>query len=48
MDLAGHPEVAARYGVLTTPAVVVAGELVFVGRPRRDGLLARIRAAGRA
>ena len=39
-----HPEVAGRYGIMTVPAVVIGGELVFTGVPRRGKLEAALAA----
>ncbi len=44
IDLVEHPEVAGRYGIMTVPAVVIGGELVFTGVPRRGKLEAALAA----
>lgn len=45
VDITEHPEVAVRYRVLTTPAIAINGKLEFLGVPREEALLARLRAA---
>lgn len=47
IDVAEHPEVAVRYGVMATPAIAINGRLEFSGVPREDALRARLRAAER-
>lgn len=47
IDVAEHPEVAVRYGVMTTPAIAINGRLEFSGVPREDALRTRLRAAAR-
>ena len=44
IDLVEHPEVAGRYGIMTVPAVVIGGELVFTGVPRHGKLEAALAA----
>ena len=38
IDLAEHPEAAGRFGVMTVPAVVIGGDVVFIGVPRHGKL----------
>ena len=47
IDLAEHPAVAVKYGVMSTPAIAVNGRLEFVGVPTPAALLARLDAARR-
>lgn len=42
VDVAAHPEVAVRYGVMATPAIAIDGQLAFQGVPSEDALLARL------
>lgn len=42
IDLTEHPEVAARYGVMSVPAVVIDGRLEFTSVPKRDELRRRL------
>jgi len=44
IDLVEHPEVAGQYGIMTVPAVVIGGELVFTGVPRHGKLEAALAA----
>jgi hypothetical protein len=44
VDITQRPEVAVTYGVMSTPAIAINGRLEFVGVPREDALLARLRA----
>ncbi len=44
-NLAEHPELGPRYGVMATPAVVINGRLEFRGVPREAALLERLEAA---
>ncbi len=46
VDVTQRPDVAVRYGVLSTPAIAINGRLEFHGVPSEDALLARLRAAG--
>jgi hypothetical protein len=43
-NLAEHPELGPRYGVLATPAVVIDGRLEFRGIPNERVLLERLEA----
>ena len=43
-DLAEHPEVGPRYGVLATPAIVVNGRLEFRSVPKDQAFLDRLAA----
>jgi hypothetical protein len=45
IDVAEHPDVAVKYGVMATPAIAINGRLEFRGVPREGTLLARLRAA---
>jgi len=42
-DVAENPEAVIRYGILSTPAVALNGKLSFVGVPKEEELLNRIR-----
>lgn len=44
VDLAQHPEVAVKYGVMSTPAIAIDGELVWEGVPSAQALRERIEA----
>ncbi len=44
VDLAEHPEVAVQYGVLSTPAIAINGELVWEGIPSAQALREHIEA----
>jgi glutaredoxin len=44
IDLVEHPEIAGRFGIMTVPAVVIGGEVVFTGIPRRAKLEAALAA----
>ena len=44
-NLAEHPELAPRYGVMATPAVIINGRLEFRGVPKKAALLERLEAA---
>lgn len=44
IDLAEHPEVAAEYGIVSVPAVLIDGRLEFVGVPKEQALRERLRA----
>lgn len=48
VDITAHPEVAVKYGVMTTPAIAINGRLEFRGAPREDALRARLRVAAEA
>ncbi len=48
INAAVHPEVAVKYGVMSTPAIAINGRLEFSGVPREDALRARLRAAAEA
>ena len=43
-DLAGHPELGPRYGVLATPAIIVNGRLEFRRVPKDQAFLDRLAA----
>jgi hypothetical protein len=45
INVAVHPEVAVKYGVMSAPAIAINGRLEFVGVPREEALLGRLRAA---
>jgi len=42
VDVVVHPEVAVRYGVMSTPAIAVNGELVCEGVPSAQALRERL------
>lgn len=44
IDLTEHPEVAVKYGVMATPALVINGRLEFTGVPKEKRLRERIEA----
>ncbi len=44
-NLAEHPELGPRYGVMATPAIVINGRLEFRGVPKEADLLARLQEA---
>ena len=44
VDLAQHPEVAVKYGVMSTPAIAIDGELAWEGVPSAQALQERIEA----
>ena len=47
-NLAEHPELAPRYGVMAAPAILINGRLEFSGVPKEQALLERLQAiAGR-
>lgn len=46
IDVAASPAVAVKYGVMSTPAIVINGKLEFTGVPRGESLLARLRSEG--
>ena len=46
-DLAEHPEMGPRYGVMAAPAIVVNGRLEFLGVPRAQAFLERLAAIAR-
>jgi hypothetical protein len=46
-NLAEHPELGPRYGVLTTPAIVVNGRLEFRSVPKEQAFLERLAAIAR-
>ncbi|MBI5627896.1 MAG: thioredoxin family protein [Candidatus Rokubacteria bacterium] len=48
IDVTRRPDVAVRYRVMSTPAIAINGRLEFSGVPRKDALLARLRAAADA
>ena len=45
VDVAANPALAVKYRVMSTPAVAINGKLEFMGIPREDALLARLRTA---
>ena len=45
VDLVEHPEVAVQYGVVSTPALAINGELVWEGVPSAQALRQRLEAA---
>jgi hypothetical protein len=44
-NLADHPDLGPRYGVMATPAVVINGRLEFRDVPKEAALLARLEEA---
>ncbi len=42
VDLMERPELAAQYGVMTVPIVVINGEVAFVGAVSEAGLRAKL------
>lgn len=47
IDVTQRSKVAVKYQVVSTPAVAINGRLEFVGIPRREALLERLRIAAR-
>ena len=47
-NLAEHPELGPRYGVMATPAIVVNGRLEFRSLPREQVFLERLAAIVKA
>jgi thioredoxin 1 len=45
VDIIKHPEVAVRYGVLSTPAIAIDGQLVWEGVPSAQALRERLEAS---
>ncbi len=41
-NLAEHPELGPRYGVMATPAIVINGRLEFSGVPREKAFFERL------
>jgi hypothetical protein len=48
VDVSERPDVAVKYGVMSTPAIAINGRLEFSGVPREGALRARLRAAAQA
>ncbi len=48
VDITTRPEVAVKYGVMSTPALAINGKLAFTGVPRAEALAARLQAAAGA
>jgi thioredoxin 1 len=44
VDLVEHPEIAVRYGVMSTPAIAINGELAWKGVPSASALRERLEA----
>lgn len=44
VDLTEFPELAARFGILSVPAVVIGGKLVFTGVPKEAALREKVKA----
>ena len=44
VDLVEHPEVAVKYGILSTPALAINGELACEGVPSAQALWDRLEA----
>jgi len=38
IDITEHPEVAVKYGVMATPALIINGRLEFTGVPKENKL----------
>jgi hypothetical protein len=47
VDLVAHPEVAVKYGVRSTPAIAIDGELAWQGIPSAQALRERLEASVR-
>lgn len=45
VDITEHPELALKYRLMATPAIVINGKLEFVGVPTEATLRARLLAA---
>jgi thioredoxin 1 len=45
IDLTEQPELAARYGIMSVPAIVIDGTLAFTAVPKPDALRTAIAAA---
>jgi glutaredoxin len=45
IDLTEHPELAARYGIMSVPAVVIDGKLELAHMPKEEALRQKIQAA---
>jgi glutaredoxin len=45
IDLTEQPDLAARYGIMSVPAIVIDGTLEFTTVPKPDALHAKIAAA---
>ena len=43
-NLAEHPELAPRYGVMAAPAIIINGRLEFSALPREQAFLERLEA----
>ena len=43
-NLIEHPELAPRYGVMATPAIIINGRLEFSGVPKERAFLERLEA----
>lgn len=44
LDLFDRPEIAAEHGFMTTPAIIINGELAFVGDVKETALRNKLRA----
>lgn len=44
IDLTEQPELAAEYGIMSVPAVVIDGRLAFTGVPKEEALRQKLRA----
>lgn len=47
-NLAEHPELGPRYGVMATPAIVVNGRLEFRSLPKEHAFIERLAAIARS
>jgi len=45
IDLTEHPELAARYGIMSVPAVVIDGKLELAHMPKEERLRQKIQTA---
>lgn len=48
IDLTEQPELAAHYGIMSVPAIIIDGAVAFTTVPRPDALRTRIAAAATA
>lgn len=42
IDIAAHPEIRFKYGIYSTPAIAINGQLEIIGVPKEDDLKSRI------
>ena len=43
VDVVASPEIGARYGVLSTPSIIINDELVFRGVPKEKALMEKLK-----